>query len=220
MIAISDFKPDAVVIAAGLFPTDVHCLDLLNGCGRVVCCDGAANRYIGKGAIPWKIVGDCDSLSDELKAAFSDRIVCIPDQETNDQTKSVMFLKSNGCRKIAILGATGMREDHTLGNISLLRDYLEEGLDVRIFTDYGCFVAIECDTEFSCEAGAQVSIINFSANRLKGEGLVYPLRCFSRWWEGTLNESAGNTFKIKTDGTVLVFVTYGKMSKHPDEQKT
>lgn len=35
---------------------------------------------------------------------------------------------------------TGKREDHTLGNISLLLYYLQEGIDVRAYTDYGVFI--------------------------------------------------------------------------------
>ena len=53
----------------------------------------------------------------------------ISDQETNDQTKAVNFLLAQGKRRIAIIGATGNREDHTLGNISLLSDYLRAGAE-------------------------------------------------------------------------------------------
>ena len=45
------------------------------------------------------------------------------DQETNDLTKAVNYVKTLGFREVLILGATGRREDHTLGNISLLAQF-------------------------------------------------------------------------------------------------
>ena len=60
-----------------------------------------------------------------------------PDQETNDQTKAVNYLMEKGFRRIAIVGATGRREDHTLGNISLLMEYMRMGQKYVMYTDYG-----------------------------------------------------------------------------------
>ena len=86
----------------------------------VVCCDGAANEYLNRGLRPWRVVGDCDSLSPEATQIFKDIVRRNPDQETNDQTKAITYLANKGLRRIAIVAATGRREDHTLGNISLL----------------------------------------------------------------------------------------------------
>ena len=43
--------------------------------------------------------------------------------------------------------------------------------------------------------------------RLAGENLVYPLSVFTNWWQGTLNESTGKSFKLLTDGKILVYRT-------------
>ena len=155
MDSILDFKPEAVIIDAGCFPVSEFALRCLDGCRRIVCCDGAANGYIGAGGRPWRIVGDCDSLSPEIRRDFSGIIRRFPDQETNDQTKSVRYLMAKGVRRIAILGATGKREDHTLGNLSLLMDYLGVGVDARAYTDFGVFIPCEGDREFHCGEGSQ-----------------------------------------------------------------
>ena len=60
------------------------------------------------------------------------------DQETNDLTKSVHFCAYKTDEEIAIVGGTGYREDHTLGNISLLADYMEAAT-VMMVTNYGIF---------------------------------------------------------------------------------
>ena len=134
------YTPEAVILANGEYPTHVLPLKILEEAKFVVCCDGAANEYILRGHTPDIIIGDGDSLSPENKTRFSDIIHHIADQETNDQTKAVHFLQEKGYQRIAIVGATGKREDHTLGNISLLLDYMKSGMEVRTVTDYGVFI--------------------------------------------------------------------------------
>ena len=131
---------DAVVLANGEYPASPLPLKILAEAPYVVCCDGGADEYIRRGHTPDVIIGDGDSLSDENRRKFGHILHRISDQETNDQTKAVNFLLAKGKRRIAIIGATGKREDHTLGNISLLIDYLRAGADVRTYTDYGIFI--------------------------------------------------------------------------------
>lgn len=202
------YIPDAVILANGEYPTHELPLRILSESAFVVCCDGAANEYIARGHTPDVIIGDGDSLSPDNKIRFAPIMLQIADQETNDQTKAVQYLQSKGYRKIAIVGATGKREDHTLGNISLLIDYMKIGIEVRTFTDYGVFIPVKDSQTFASHAGQQVSILNFGAKGLKGEGLVYPLSDFSNWWQGTLNEATSNEFTIHCTGDYLVFLTY------------
>lgn len=203
------YIPEAVVLANGEYPTHELPLALLREAKFVICCDGAANEYIARGHTPDVIIGDGDSLSPENKLRFAEIIHHIADQETNDQTKAVQFLQAKGFRRIAIVGATGKREDHTLGNISLLIDYMNSGMEVRTYTDYGVFIPVEGTHTFASHSKQQVSIINFGAKGLRGEGLFYPLSDFSNWWQGTLNESTADEFTIHCSaGAYLVFLTY------------
>lgn len=137
MQTVLSFVPEAVVVGNGEFPSHPFPLSVLDQAPCVVCCDGGTNALVESGRVPSWIVGDGDSLSEENRIRFQDRIHRVPDQETNDQTKAVSFLASQGIRRIAILGATGKREDHTLGNISLLMEYQQMGLEVVMLTDYG-----------------------------------------------------------------------------------
>lgn len=208
MNTITDFHPEAVIIDAGCFPHNKIALSWLDGCERIVCCDGAANRYLATGRKVWRIVGDCDSLSAENMHKYAGIVRHIPDQETNDQTKAVRYLAAKGIKRIAILGATGMREDHTLGNISLLMEYQRQGIETRAYTDYGVFIPVEGSQTFHCPTGTQVSIFNFGATGLSAEGLRYPLRDFDSWWQGTLNKTTSNSFRIHACGSYLIFLNY------------
>lgn len=118
---------EAVILGNGDYPSHPYPLNVLRQAPYVVCCDGAADEYIRHGFLPDAIIGDGDSLSSENREKLATIFHQIKDQETNDQTKAVRFLKAQGKRQIAIIGGTGKREDHTLGNISLLMDYMQEG---------------------------------------------------------------------------------------------
>lgn len=207
MITI-DSSPQAVVIGNGDFPMHRIPLSLIDGEAFKVCCDGAANCFLRSGRVPDRIVGDGDSLLEANKVKYASRVRFNPDQETNDQTKAVTYLKEKGIKSIAIVAATGKREDHTLGNISLLVEYLRMGLDVRMYTDYGVFIPVSGDCRCEVLPGSQVSIISFGTQGMTAEGLVYPLRDFQNWWQGTLNEVAYSPFSIHCEGEYILFLNY------------
>ncbi len=129
----------AVIVADGTFPVHEVPQDYLEKADVIVCCDGSAESLLNTGMIPDAIVGDMDSLSDELKERFSDRIFVDDNQETNDLTKAVEWCHASGYDDITIVGATGKREDHTIGNISLLAEY-SEYVNVKMVTDTGIFL--------------------------------------------------------------------------------
>ena len=196
------------MLANGDYPSADVPVQLLKEAPYVVCCDGGANEYIEKGYTPDIIIGDGDSLSEENRRLYADLIHHNPDQETNDQTKAIQFLLSQGKKRIAIVGATGKREDHTIGNISLLMEYMRMGVEVCMYTDYGVFVPCKDTCVFECRPGQQVSIFNFTAKGLKSKGLAYPIYDFTSWWQGTLNRCTDASFTIEAEGEYLVFLNY------------
>lgn len=131
---------EAVILANGEYPIARQPLQVLKEATYVVCCDGGANEYIAQGHVPHLIIGDGDSLSEENRLRYAHLLHRVSEQETNDQTKAVKHLLAEGKRRIAIVGATGKREDHTLGNISLLMEYRRMGVEVRMYTNYGVFI--------------------------------------------------------------------------------
>lgn len=202
------FEPEALIIGGGDFPVHPIPRKLIACHDKIVYCDGAANQWEKLNKRPWRIVGDGDSLSDEIRETFKDIIRLDPDQETNDQTKAVTYLQHEGFRKIVILAATGRREDHTLGNISLLMEYMKQGLNVRIYTDHGVFIPCCNEQTFRCEAGTAVSVFSFGTQRMTSSGLAYPLYDFTSLWQGTLNHTTEEIFTISCEGQYLVYLSY------------
>ncbi|MBR5150174.1 MAG: thiamine diphosphokinase [Bacteroidaceae bacterium] len=208
MDKMNDYVFDAVVLAGGDYPTASQPLEVLHGAKYVVCCDGAADHYISLGHTPDAIVGDGDSISVANREKYVSILHVINEQESNDQTKAVRFLMAQGKRRIAIVGATGHREDHTIGNVSLLVEYARMGAEVCSFTDYGVFVPCSGTTIHRCRKGQQLSIFCITANALSAEGLLYPIYDFKNWWQGTLNECTGDSVTIHAQGEYLLFFNY------------
>ena len=197
-----------VVVANGLFPTGQQALELLRQAEFVVACDGAVIG-LENGRLPDAVVGDLDSLPEPVRNRYSDRIHRVKDQETNDLTKAVNYVKTLGFREVLILGATGRREDHTLGNISLMVHYYESlGIVPTMVTDYGWFTVGNGRKTFVSMPRQQVSIFNFGCESLTSEGLRYPLYPVKEWWQGTLNEALADYFTIEGNGRYLVYQTF------------
>ncbi len=198
------YRPEAVILAAGDYPSHPLPVTLLSQASYVVCCDGAANEYIRRSGIPAAIIGDGDSVLPEYREQYVSLFHPIEDQETNDLTKAFRFCLQAGKKEILILGATGKREDHTLGNISLLMEYRQEA-SVQMMTDHGLFTPLCNDALLETFPGQQISLFNFGATGLYGEGLRYPLSDFTNWWQGTLNEACTDHIQIYAHGSYLVF---------------
>ena len=118
-----------------------------------------------KGIHPNAIVGDLDSIPADLRKRYADRIHHVEDQEINDLSKSIRFAHAQGYREVLILGATGLREDHTLGNISLLMEYAPLFKRVEMLSDYGLFTPILETTTFASYPGQQISIFRSLSKR-------------------------------------------------------
>ncbi len=201
-------NPDAVIIGGGEYPTAGLPLQIIEDATYIVCCDGAADHFIATGNIPNAIVGDGDSIGAENKEKYKHLLHIISEQESNDQTKAVRFCMEQGKKRIAIVSATGKREDHTIGNISLLIEYMRAGAEVQSFTDHGVFIPCNGTTTHKCRKGQQVSIFSITAKDMSANGLLYPIYDFTNWWQGTLNECTADTFTINATGEYLLFINY------------
>ena len=194
-------KFDAVILANGTFPTHAVPLKVLHEADRVVCCDGAITHYPHADIV----IGDGDSIP----SAYHDRLIQIDEQDDNDLTKATRYCIAKGWRQIAYLGCTGKREDHTIGNISLLMRYFKEyQIEGVMFTDYGYFTPAKGDRTFEASLGQQVSIFNFGCTELSSEGLKWHCYPTTEWWQGTLNEALGTSFTLHANDYYLVFRTY------------
>ena len=148
-----------------------------------------------------------DSLSESMKRRYADIIVKVDEQEHNDQTKAFRWAIENidDISDIHILGATGEREDHTIGNISLLMEYARMydlegmGINVEMVSDNSTIFAVTDSFDMDCGTGRKISIMTpDNSLRIKSEGLEWPLDevVFDNWWKATLNRATQDTVKL------------------------
>ena len=203
-----------VIICDGRFPKTEYPRYLIRTADFIICCDGALKKFIrnseaifGEKKLPDLVIGDMDSLSPALKKEHSDIIVKIDEQEHNDQTKAFRWVMENleGVSSVYILGATGEREDHTIGNISLLMEYARTydlegmGINVEMVSDHATMFAVRDTFEMDCGEGRRISIFTPDTSlRIRSEGLVWPTDevVFDNWWKATLNRASQDNVKL------------------------
>lgn len=200
-----------VIIADGSFPVHGIPLAYIRNAARLICCDGSTRSIVNAGFQPDAIIGDMDSLEEELAIRFAGRLFPDADQETNDLTKAVKWCSANGYDDVVITGASGKREDHTIGNISLLADYAAF-IKVLMVTDTGFFFPVNHTMEINSFPGQQVSVFSIDCcTEITSRGLRYPLKKkrLTNWWQATLNESMGDTFSLEfNEGKLIVFLKF------------
>ena len=200
-----------VIVADGTFPHHEIPMNYLRNAQRIICCDGSTENLIKAGFIPDAIIGDMDSLNLSIAGRFQDRTFRVSEQETNDLTKAVKWCLERGYRELVIIGATGKREDHTVGNISLLAEYVRDA-DVKMVTDTGILTALTGSSGVLSFPGQQVSIFSVDPNiEITSEGLRYPLqrKKLTNWWVATLNESVGESFSLEfRGGPVIIYQNF------------
>lgn len=187
------------ILCNGEFPREPYPLYLLDSADVIVCCDGAYEKLRAHtDRKPDVVIGDLDSLPEELRREISDRLVLVAEQDDNDQTKAVRYTLEHypDAGTIHILGATGLREDHTVGNMSLLMEYTRmfDLRDVRMdmVSDYSTILSVTDTVELHLGEGRRVSIFSpDNSLKIKSEGLVWPTDdvVFDNWWKATLNRA-------------------------------
>ena len=196
-----------VILANGEFPRrDGAAWKLLSAAARVVCCDGAADAYRRRfRRWPSVIIGDFDSIS-RLSSRFSrsPALVRIPDQDTNDLEKAISYCAKQGWRDPVIVGATGKREDHTLGNVFRALDY-----GCEIVTDTGRFVPVCGKVTLKVSKGAAVSIFATDPKtRMTSKGLEWPLDevKFKNLYCATLNRATAARVTISSTKPTYIYI--------------
>lgn len=202
-----------VIICDGKFPKKEYPRYLIRTADFIICCDGALRKFIrnskaifGEERLPELVTGDMDTLPASWQRKYSDIIIKETEQEHNDQTKAVRWALGNipDIDHIYIIGATGGRADHTIGNLSLLMEYTRMfdlgNTAIEAVADDGTMFAVNDTIEFDCGIGRSVSIFSpDNSLRIKSAGLEYPTDhvVFDNWWKATLNKAVQDNVRLE-----------------------
>ena len=142
----------------------------------MIYCDGGLRHVAALGREADLIVGDLDSHENPHAAA--ETIVLPHEKDDTDSYYAAKEALRRGFREFLLLGASGARLDHTLGNLALLLMLDGAGASALLVDDYA-------EMEIVSQKGAQVSdrypyfsLFNLdgSAKAVTVTGAKYPLR--------------------------------------------
>ena len=174
----------------------------------LIACDGAYSKLINKGIVPDEVLGDFDSLGFVPEGA----VVFPVEKDMTDGELALSRAKDKGFPLVAIICAGGGREDHFIGNISLLYKAFDLGMEAELYTRRSIVRYLgEGRHRFSVKKETVVSLFSFGgAFVTESKGLKYPYRDYHLLPSSTLGisnkaEEDEISFTVK-EGGLLFFI--------------
>lgn len=174
------------LIVSGGYASDEFVSEIIRrgGFEVVMAADSGLDFLYRTGIMPDVIVGDFDSVKwDALDyfREFEHIEMCMlnPEKDDTDTEFAIREAIRRGASKITIVGGTGTRIDHVLGNICLLGIGLEENVKIVLLDEHNRIRMIDKPLVLKKEEqyGQYISLVPYS-DRVTGvtlTGLKYPL---------------------------------------------
>jgi len=142
----------------------------------VIAADKGALYCIESDVVPHLVVGDMDSVPDEVLVELSrhnvETLRFTPEKDQTDTQIALGEAINRGAQEIEIMAGTGDRLDHVLANVHLLYTALHAGLKAFMITNNQRIFLLEKSHVFHGMNGRTVSFLPFTQRvdgiRLKG----------------------------------------------------
>lgn len=184
---------------------------------RILAADSGMNALYAAAVTPDIIIGDFDSADEKILAFFQqnkaiDFCTLNPEKDDTDTEFAIRESIRRGADSITIIGGTGTRLDHVLGNISLLGIGLEEGVRMELLDAHNriCMIDHSVTLKKKEQYGNYLSLIPYNGNvtGVTLKGLKYPLHDYTMGGFNSLgisNEIVDDEASIElTSGQLLV----------------
>ena len=183
----------------------------------IIAVDGGYLWLKEHDIVPDLIVGDFDSMSDDISSQISQSnagiITLPPEKDDTDMSAALNEGWKRGYRIFHIFGGTGSRLDHTVANIQLLADIAVRGGRCFLFDKDTVITAIHNTCiEFPAISSGIVSVFSHSdiSSGVYEKGLMYPLTdatLRNTYPIGVSNEFVGAQSSISVrSGTLIVIL--------------
>ena len=152
----------ALILANGNPPSKRLFQKYLASADWFICADGGANTAARFGCPPNLIIGDLDSVKIETLVNFrKSEVKKLKDQNSTDLEKALTAAIRKKCTEIVVLGATGGRLDHAIGNLSALAKFSSK-TTLKFIDDIGEFIPIGRKLNFTLPIGTSISLLPLS----------------------------------------------------------
>ena len=171
----------ALIIAAGTPPKTRMVVNESKTADLIIAADAGMTVLRRRKIKPDVVVGDLDSAKDsDLGFFIKEGVEVIRLKKEKDETDAVAALDlaiERGADEIVILGAVGLRLDHTLANIMLLKRAYRKGIQAYLKSSSTQVYICDKQSEIIGKKGDTVSILPVGESALveSSVGLYYPL---------------------------------------------
>lgn len=172
----------AIVVCAGHMGDYGYLRSYFKGEEYIIGVDSGARHLKNMGIYPDLLVGDFDSILEEDLRDFILRdipIIRYPENKNEtDSELAVMLAADRGFKEIILMGALGLRFDHSMANVFLLKAILDRGIKGWIVDEKNRITVIDRGITLKKEQGIKVSLLPLG-ERVTGittGGLAYPLK--------------------------------------------
>jgi len=202
----------AVILCDGKPPRLSQIKDQINDHVLLIAADGGTLIAQQFNLTPDVIVGDFDSY--RPTGSEEAEMIHDPGQDTNDLEKALTIALQKGAEHVIVFGATGKRLDHTLKNLSVLKQF-DSKFKSLIFRDkYSDILLIQSPFRTELPKGTSISLFPLSG-KVEGittDGLLYPLNN-ETLQNGIRDGSSNRTIKKKLEivfkkGDLLLLINH------------
>jgi len=181
------------------------------GYSDVACADGGANLAYDYNIIPKFIIGDLDSIKDEVFDFFKSKskIIKYKRQSDTDVEKSLKYLQKAGYNDIVILSATGDRLDHTIGILSIIIKFSND-IKISLVHQLNILYVLKGENRLTVKKGETISLFAFdNQTKITTFGLKYPIKNETLPFgvrESISNVATSNKINISVENGVVFFI--------------
>ncbi|QGU95247.1 thiamine diphosphokinase [Clostridium bovifaecis] len=171
----------AVIVSGGTPPSYELIKQELQDSSCLICADSGANCLYKYNISPDIIVGDLDSIHEDALNCFRNKntnILKYPREKDCTDTEIALDKAIElGANEIVLLGSTGSRIDHLLGNIGMLLKCLKLDVSATIKDEHNSIRVINKPIKVKGNIGNTFSLISYyeDVENLSISGAKYPL---------------------------------------------
>lgn len=211
---------NTVILTGGDIQEDFALRILENTFDKVIAVDKGLGFCREHGIVPTNIVGDFDSLDPGILEWYRQNTSIEireydPVKDATDTQIAVELAMEAGSSCITILGGTGSRIDHVLGNIQTMYLALEKGADCAMLDPHNRIRLIRGGFTLSREEqyGDYFSLIPFTTDVIGVtlRGVKYPLTGYHFTVQGSAglgvsNEITGEEARISMENGIMILI--------------
>ncbi|WP_158607368.1 thiamine diphosphokinase [Rhodohalobacter sp. SW132] len=202
----------AVILCNGEPPEKEQLQRSIDTADLFIAADGGGNIALQYNLLPDIIIGDLDSFHQPDTVTVP--VLHKPDQNINDLEKALNHITQLEVENVLVFGATGQRLDHTVKNLSVMKQFHNQ-FNTLVFRDKFCDIKlINSPHTEQVTPGTQISLFPLSGKvtGISSSGLKYKLNNHSLEngvFDGTSNESVSDQVVITYEsGDLLLFINH------------